>query len=73
MFDLPIIVGGFAVLLLLAAVASSAKMLRGPAARRLDWKLASNPAAERSSMLLSGSLVLSLVAAVFALIWHFLP
>jgi len=73
MFDVPTIIGCFAVLLLLAAIVRSAKLLYGPAAQRLDRNLASNPAAELSSMLLAGSLVLSLVAAGFAVTRHFLP
>jgi hypothetical protein len=72
-FDVPTIIGCFALLLLLAAIVSSAKLLHGPAAQRLDGKLASNPATERSSILLTLSLGLSTVAAVLAVIWHFLP
>lgn len=73
MFDFPTILGGIAALLLLAGIVSAAKLLSGPAALRRDGSLACNPAAERSSMLLVGSLVLSLVAAGFAVVWHFLP
>jgi len=73
MFEFPTIVGSFAVLLLLGAIASSAKLLHGPATQRLDQSLVSNPAAERSSKLLLGSLALSFVAAGFAVTWHFLP
>ena len=73
MFSFPIILGCVAALLLLAGFVSAAKLLRGPAAQRSDRSLASNPAAERSSMLLMGSLVLSLVAAGFAVVWHFVP
>jgi hypothetical protein len=72
-FDVPTITGCFALLLLLAAIVSSAKLLYGPAAQRLDGNLALNPATERSSRLLVGSLVLSLVAAGFAVTWHFWP
>jgi hypothetical protein len=73
MFNLPMIFGCVALLLLLAAVAGSARMLCGPADGRLDRALASNPAAERSTMLLFGSLALSLVAAACAVVRHFLP
>jgi hypothetical protein len=73
MFDVPTILGCLALLLLLAAVASSARLLCGPAAGRLDRTLASNPAAERSTIFLSGSLVLSLLAAVYAVTRLFLP
>jgi hypothetical protein len=73
MFNFPTILGCFALLLLLGAIASSAKLLCGPAPQRFDGSLISNLAAERSSMLLVGSLVLSLVAAGFAVTWYFLP
>jgi hypothetical protein len=73
MFDFPTIAACFALLLLLGGIISSAKLLHGPAAQRLDWRVVSNPAAERSSMLLLGSLVLSLIAAGSAVIWHFVP
>jgi len=73
LFNLPTIFGSFALLLLLAAIVSSAKMLCGPAARRRDRALASNPAAERSTMLLFASLALSLAAAGFAVVRHFVP
>lgn len=73
MLPVPTIIGGFALLLLLAAIVSSAKLLYGPATQRLDGNLALNRTTERSSILLVGSLVLSLVAAGFAVIGHFLP
>ena len=73
MFDFPTILGFLAALLLLGGIVSSAKLLFGPSAQRLDGSLASNPTAERASMMLMGSLVLSLVAAGFAVVWHFLP
>lgn len=72
-FDFPTIIGCFALLLLLAAIVSSAKLLHGPPARRLDGNLALNRATERSSILLVGSLILSLVAAGFAVTWRFVP
>lgn len=72
MFDLPTIIGCFALLLLLGAIVSSARLLYGPAAERLDGSLVSKPAAELSSMLLLGSLLLSLAAAGLAVSWHFL-
>lgn len=71
MFDFQAIIGCFALLLLLAAIVSSAKLLHGPPARRLDGNLALKPATERSSILLGGSLILSLVAAGFAVTWRF--
>jgi len=74
MFDFPTIIGCFALLLLLGAIVSSAKLVYGAAAQRLDGRsLRFNAAAELSSILLLGSLVLSLVAAGFAVTWHFLP
>ena len=73
MFHVPTIIGCFALLLLLAAIVSSAKLLSGSAAQRLDGNLASDPATEHSSILLVGSMVLSLVAAGVAVTWHFLP
>ena len=73
MFTFPVILGCVAALLLLAGFVSAGKLLRGPAAQRGDRSLATSAAAERSSMLLMGSLVLSLVAAGFAAVWHFLP
>lgn len=73
MFNLSAIFGCVALVLLLAAVASWARILCGPAGRQLDRALASNPAAERSTMLLFGSLALSLVAAAFAVVRQFLP
>jgi hypothetical protein len=73
MFDFPTIVGCFALLLLLGAIVSSAKLVYGATAQGLDGSPAPNPAAELSSILLLGSLVLSLVAAGFAVTWHFLP
>jgi hypothetical protein len=72
MFIFPTILGCFALLLLLGSIVSSAKLLYGPAAQRLDGSLVSNPAAERSSILLLGSLALSLVAAGLAVTRHFL-
>jgi hypothetical protein len=73
MLNFPTIIGCFALLLLLAAIVSSAKLLSGSAAQRLDGNLASDPATEYSSILLVGSMVLSLVAAGVAVTWHFLP
>jgi hypothetical protein len=73
MFDFPTILGCFALLLLLGAIVTSAKLFYGAAAQRLDGSLESNPAAELSSIMLLASLVLSLVAAGFAVTWHFLP
>jgi hypothetical protein len=73
MFTFPIVLGCVAALLLVAGFISASKLIHGPAAQRRDRSLATNPAAERSSMLLMGSLVVSLVAAGFALVWHFLP
>jgi len=72
MFELPTILGFLAALLLLGGIVSSAKLLSGPAAQRLDKSLASSPAAERSSMMLMGSLILGVAAAGFALVWNFL-
>jgi hypothetical protein len=71
MFTFPVILGCIAALLLLAGFVSAGKLLSGPAAQRRDRSLATSPAAERSSMLLIGSLVLSLVAAGFAVVLHF--
>ena len=73
MFTFPVIIGSIAALLLLGGFVSAAKLLSGPAAQRRDRSLAASPAAERSSMLLMASLVLSLVAAGFAVVWHFMP
>jgi hypothetical protein len=73
MFNVPTILGFIAALLLLGGMLSSAKLLYGPPAQRRDRSLASNPAAERSSILLVGSLALSVVAAGWAVVWHFLP
>lgn len=72
-FNIPTILGSFSLLLLLAAIASAAKLLYGPAARRLDGQLVLNPAAERSSKLLLLSLGLSVVAATFAVIAYVAP
>jgi hypothetical protein len=72
-FNFPTILGCVALLLLLGGIASSAKLLYAPASQRLDRSLACNPAAERSSILLLGSLALSLVAACLAVVWLFLP
>lgn len=73
MFNFPMMLGYVAALLLLGGIVSSARLLGGPAAQRRDRSLAANPAAERASMMLMGSLMLSLVAAGFAVVWHFLP
>ena len=72
MFELPTILGFLAALLLFGGIVSSAKLLSGPAAQRRDKSLASSPAAERSSMMLMGSLILGVAAAGFALVWNFL-
>jgi hypothetical protein len=71
MFDVPTIIGCFALLLLFGGIVSSAKLLCGPAAQRLDGGLVASPAAELSAILLLGSLVLSLAAAGLAVTWHF--
>jgi len=72
MFNVPTIIGCFALLLLLGGIVSSAKLLYGPASRRLDASLMSSRPAELSSILLLGSLVLSLAAAGLAVTWRFL-
>jgi len=72
MFNVPTIIGCFALLLLLGGIVSSAKLLCGPASRRLDASLVSSRPAELSSILLLGSLVLSLAAAGLAVTWRFL-
>ena len=72
MFDVPTMIGCFALLLLLGGIVASAKLLYGPAAQRLDGSLVSNPAAKLSSILLLASLGVSLVAAGLAVTLHFL-
>ena len=72
MFNVPTIIGCFALLLLLGGIVSSAKLLYGPASRRLDASLVSSRPAELSSILLLGSLALSLAAAGLAVTWRFL-
>ena len=71
MLYVPTILGVSAALLLLVGILSSAKLLTGPAAQRRDENLASSPTAERSSMMLMGSLILGLAAAGFGVVWHF--
>jgi hypothetical protein len=71
MFNLPTILGCFALLLLFGGIVSSAKLICGPAAQRLDGSLVANPPAELSAILLLGSLVLSLVAAGLAVTSQF--
>ena len=73
MLYVPTILGFSAALLLLVGIVSSAKLLTGPAAQRRDENLGSNATAERSSMMLMGSLILGLAAAGFGVVRHILP
>ena len=72
MFDVPTVIGCFALLLLLGGIATSAKLFYGPAAQRLDGSLVSSRTAELSSILLLASLAVSLLAAGLAVTWHLL-
>jgi len=67
------IVTGLSVFLLLAAIASWAKLVYGQDLWELDGQLAVSPQAELASQLLVLSFILSAVAATLALVNHFAP
>lgn len=61
------------VILLLAGVLGLGRMLLRPAAQRADLKMAVSASAENASRLLLVTVGLSVIMALFAVIWRFTP
>lgn len=59
--------------LLVAAGLGLGRMFLRPAAQRVDRKMSLSPSAENASRLLVLILGLSVIMAVFAVIWRFVP
>ena len=73
MLEIARVVGFFAAILLLVAVAAWIKLFRGPELRRLDGRAAKAGNAEIASRLLALAAVLSAVAASLAIIGWISP
>ena len=73
MLEVARVIGLFAAILLLAAVAEWIKLARGPKLRRLDGRAAKAGNAEIASQLLVLSAALSAVAAALAVAWWISP